>query len=196
MSDEIVVVFNPSGINPDDYKKRYLELDQIPEFKPIKARELVFVFYISNPTSYMVYEFLDRNERIYKAAEKYWSGDGAKTFAKNFVDRKLSNQTKLEEACRRMEKILPTVRYRAQEMLNNIFKSIEDLLKKKETEFTNKAGDPDLNSYMAVRKMALKELPEMVKLAEIGFGIENNESAKITGQFAVSSYLKNKDKGT
>ena len=196
MSDEIVVVFNPSGINPDDYKKRYLELDQIPEFKPIKARELVFVFYISNPTSYMVYEFLDRNERIYKAAEKCWSDDGAKTFAKNFVDRKLSNQTKLEEACRRMEKILPTVRYRAQEMLNNIFKSIEDLLKKKETEFTNKAGDPDLNSYMAVRKMALKELPEMVKLAEIGFGIENNESAKITGQFAVSSYLKNKDKGT
>ena len=193
MSEEIIIVFSPKGINPDDYKKRYLELDQIPEFKQIKARELVFCWFLSNPTSHLVYEYPDREERIDKACEKTWNdSNSAKSFARNFKERKLPNQTQLEEACRRMEKILPTVRYRAQEMLNNIFKSIEDLLNKPQSEFTNKAGDPDLNSYMAVRKMALKELPEMVKLAEVGFGIEAKETSKISGQANISNFLKNK----
>jgi len=51
MADEVIIVFSPEGISVDEYRKKYPELETIQEFKPLKSRELVFVWYFSNPTS-------------------------------------------------------------------------------------------------------------------------------------------------
>lgn len=193
MADEVIIVFNPEGVLPDDYRKRYPELETIAEFKSIKTRELIFVWYYSNPTSYLLYQFPEKKERVLQSATKaFGTPANAMTFSESFINRKLPNQSKIEEAIRRMEKILPTVRFQAMEMVNKCFDDLRDLLEKPLTDFTKSDGSVDINSYMAVRKSVLKELEDMVRIREIGFGISSKEDVKIDGQSIIERYLKDK----
>lgn len=191
MENGTIIIFSPEGLRVEEYRKKYPELDTIPEFKQLKDRTLIFVWYYSNPTSYMVYQYSDKEERALHAAKKAFGDSGAK-FGKDFVERKLPDQTKVEEAIRRMEKILPTVRDEARTMVNKCFDDFRDLLDKPFEDFKNKNGDPDITSYMAIRKNVLKELADMVTLVEIGFGVSNTSEKKIDGQKLLEGYLKNK----
>ena len=195
MPDSTPIVFSPEGISTEDYKKKYPELDTIQEFKTLKTKELIFVWYYSNPTSYMIYQYPEKKDRALQAWSKAMgTAMQGQNFAEQFLDRRLPNQTKIEEAIRRMEKILPTVRFQAMEMVNKVFNDFKDLLDTPKSEFAKADGSVDYNSYMALRKNVLKELEEMVKLREIGFGISNRDETKIEGQKIIENYLKGKHK--
>ena len=194
---DVIIVFNPEGIAPDDYRKKYPELESIPEFKPLKPRELIFVWYYSNQTSFILYQYPEKKDRVLQSASKAFGTPVAgMKFAEDFLNRKLPGQSKIEEAVRRMEKIMPTVRFQAVEMVNHCFKDFQDLLAKPLKDFTKPDGTLDINSYMAIRKSVLKELEDMVRIREVGFGIASNEDKKIDGQSVISHYLKGKEQNT
>ena len=193
MADDVIIVFSPEGLTHEEYKKKYPELDSIPEFKAIKLKELIWVLYYSNPTSFLLYQLPEKKDRALQAATKaFGNANQAITFVEDYFNRRLQNQTKIDEAIRRMEKVLPTVRFQAMEMANKCFDDLNDLLSLPLKKFEKPDGTVDYNAYMAIRKSVLKELKELVELREIGFGITNKEENKIDGHKIVEGYLKNK----
>jgi len=186
-------IFNPEGLKPQEYRTKYPELKTIQEFSPLSDRDLVFVWYYSNPTSDIYNKHLPRNEKAYAAArETFKDVVDADRYAMGFVDGALKNQDDINIAIERMVRVRPDVRYEASEMVKDMFKDYKELLEKPLSDFCSSTGVIDHIAYLNVRKTIMKDLPDIIKKVEDGFGTDKDEKVVAMGQDLISSYLKNK----
>ena len=202
MSDNLLI-YNPEGISIGEYRNKYPELKTIPEFQPLADFELIIVWYFSNPTSFYVYKYQNRNERM-KAIVKEVYDDKEKgaSFLNRFQMRTLNNQEDWDLAILRMGKIIPDARVKAREMTETIFNDYQMLLQLPLSEFTTGdkidkdgntfKGKTDYNQYLAVRKTVIGNLPELIEKVECGFGINKVGEMTTEGQSIIEEFHKNK----
>ena len=175
--NDVITIFDPNGIKPENYKKTYPELATIPEFDDIRSIDLIFVWYIANPTSYLYWNYPDSMKgRVKEAIKVVFGNDPPKEYVNQWLELKFS--PKLNQAIERMRKFRPDVRQEARDMVDNVFKDFQEVLNMKMTSFVKANGEIDPTAYVSSRKAILKELPEIIKVREMGFGVNSTNDKK------------------
>jgi hypothetical protein len=189
---DIIYIFNPAGLKSEEYKKKYPELSTIPEFDDIRSLELIFIWYIANSTSWMYWNYPEIKTRIKKAIEQVY-GNAPPLEKVDWLEGKFS--PRMKQAIERMYKFKPDVRNKAKEMVDNVFNDYQEVLKMKITEFTDSKGEINTTAYVKSRVDILKQLPEIIKLQEMGFGVTMGSDVKkqdAIGQKVIENYHKQK----
>lgn len=172
----IVRLFDPEGMDPKDYKDRYPEIKETPEFKELSGRQLVFIWYYANPTSPII-GILENKERVKEALKiSQWrppQGTKERVLRLQFDER-------LGEAVERMGKYEPGPRYIAYMGIKKVFEEYKRILAMGEDSFKkvtkNKEGDEtseeiDYAKYVKVTTDIANEYPKLIEKLERGFGI-------------------------
>lgn len=193
MPDNSVLIFDPEGVNIGEYRSKYPELRRIKEFAGITDFELVWVWYYSNPTSFFVYRYPKKRERVEAVCKKMYSNeDGAKDFMDKFLGRTLLNQEDIDLAIDRMARIVPDARREAKDMVDKIFSDYKDLLSLPIESYKKRDGETDFSNYLAVRKTITKDLDDIIERVEQGFGMNKMGEITSDGQANLEEYHKNK----
>jgi hypothetical protein len=161
-----VHVFDPRECRPEEYRSKYPELKKIPEYTDLHVRELIFVWWMANPTSPLVKKVKNMSQRVF-AAQKESGYNPGKEIIKQMMEG--SFQEKIALAMERMGKIDVSVRDRARQMIEDIMNSYETIIKeskgKKDTDSDEKKKFVDLTAKIA------DNLPMLIEKLEIGFGV-------------------------
>ena len=177
-------LFDPESIEGKrSMKQAYPELARIPEFDELRDEELRFVWYLANPTS-PVNTRVNRTslpEKVETALEK--SQYNVSKIVLSSYEKGMFGD-KLQAAIERMKKMEVGVREKAHDIIDKIFEQYYKIAKE-----GIRGGDVD--SYINSTKVIIKELPNLIKVKEEGFGVKqetkrNNESK---GQPDIKNYL-------
>ncbi len=192
MSEELLI-FDPEGVNIGEYRNKYPELKRIKEFQNLTDFELVWIWYYSNPTSFYVYRYPKKRDRVEAVCKKmYADEDSQQGFLDKFMSRTLLNQEELDLAIDRMGRIIPDARREAKAMVDKIFTDYKDLLALPLEKYAKNNGETDFNNYLAVRKTITKDLDDIIERVEQGFGIHKIGQITADGQANLEEYHKNK----
>ena len=193
-TNETIYIFNPEGIKAENYKKTYPELATIPEFDDIRSIDLQFIWYIANPTSYLYWNYPDdMRGRVRAALKETYINNPPKEYVNDWLELKFS--PKINQAIERMRKFRPDVRQEARDMVDNVFKDFQKVLNMNMSDFKNGKGELDPSAYVSSRKAILKELPEIIKIREMGFGVTTTGDKRkedAVGQKIIENYHNRK----
>jgi hypothetical protein len=193
MSSDNVLIYDPEGIAIGEYRTKYPDLKGIPEFQNLSDFELVMVWYFINPTSFYVYKYPNKRDRIKEICKKmYAEFRDAKNYSDKFINRNLLNQDDIDEAVIRMGRIIPDARLKAKQMADKIFDDYKPLLELPIDSFKKAGGETDYSQYLAVRKQITKDIEDIIQKVECGYGINRVGEISTDGQSIIEDYHKNK----
>jgi len=159
----IISLFEPTD---RDMKLDYPELAEIDEFKELSARDMKFCWFVGNRTSPLA--TLKPKLRViesYKIAYKGYGRD--KELQAKLREGEIP--VKFKEAIARMSKFVPTVRLRAKLDTEYIFEAMQGLIFVSPEERKAMDGD-EKKDYQALLSKISKDLPDLVKKIEDGYG--------------------------
>lgn len=191
--NDMIFVFSPMDIEPKDYRKTYPELNSIPEFEDIPNIDLVFIWYLENPTSPLFWKFKQKSHRIQKAIEKVYDNTLDKKKKNDLLNQHFSPQWR--QAMERMRQFGVDERYKAKKMIQKIFKDFEDVLSKPMNDFIKHDGTIDTKAYVSIRSEITDMLPDLIKKVELGFAVKvqgEQEEKEQMGQKYIENFLKEK----
>lgn len=183
--EEEIVVFNPEGIKPEDYKNAYIEFRYIPEFSTVASKALLFVWCYANVSSPHVFNHPNnKQKRIKSSLEAAFGTD------KEHASWYKSFPKEIGIAIVRMQKIRPDARYRAKKMSDKVFEDFEKILKIELKEFKKSDETIDYNAYISTRKNVLKEIENLIDIKEKGFSVSVESTDRKSGQDAIEEFIK------
>ena len=152
-----------------------------------------YELYFINPTSYYVYKHPNKRDMIKEICNKmYGDPAAAKVHSDKWTNRTLLNQDDIDEAVIRMGRMIPDARYKAKAMVDEIFKSYQELLKLPIEKYLKGNGETDYSQYLAVRKTITKDLDEIIQKVECGYGINKAGELSTDGQSIIEDFHKQK----
>jgi hypothetical protein len=199
-------LFDPEVTKPDDYRHRYPELERTVEFAELSAQGLIFVWWYSNPTSPLVMDFPDDNDRVIEALKrsKY---NPSRAERENIL--RLQFDTILAVAIMKMSNFDPGIRFRSYKIVRTVFDEYEKLIKRgpsvvAPSENDNNEDDEDASGYKSFAGKADKNpyfidryvitsariveaLPSLLNKLEEGFGIIDVSGNEVAEEGGVSS---------
>lgn len=183
-------LFDPRGLKPEDYRSNFPELRTMPEFEPLSANALIFVWYYANPTSTLV-RIADDFMRVKEALSK--SGYNPTKVVKDSV-LKLRFNDEMAMAIDRMRRFSEDSRVEGRMMLDNIMKHYREIAKKDPKDYLDKDGNEDIVKYLSVTSKIIEGLPILITKLEEGFGItikSEDEEDATSGISVADWYNKN-----
>jgi hypothetical protein len=198
---ELVCVFSAMGIEPAKYKQTYPELSTISEFEDISSKILCFMWWAYNPTSpiyIMKTGTTGDNSREAAAIKEVFGDDIAPEYKKKLIEKDFNQKERI--AIERMGKFKWDARYRAKQMADKIFDDYENLLNKPINDpiFLDAKGQVDVSNYLKIRNDINKQLEDIIKTKELGFGVtstkEEKKQKEIGDKFATEYLRSKKDK--
>ena len=177
------------------YKVKYPELNRTKEFQPIPPYDLAFVWWVAYPGSPLVMDYEGKlKDRFAKAAFRVW-GDKRRGNADAVSYKQGIFNEKMKAAMNRMSKIEFDTRRRCSQMVDKMLSDFETVVNKgiKDPSYYNADGQMDLAKYTTSMNAIKKQLPDIIKTKEEGFGILSDaKSGKGNGQNELQSYLQSK----
>ena len=158
----ILLLFPPKGDRP--LTVTYPELKDIPEFTKVTPSELLFAWYYSIP--YSGFPMRDRINMSIKDAY----GDSLSEEAKN----KLAYNNWSDEqraACSRFETFNMSARLKIKSMTETLFAKYESIIKQDVNDIVANKDWEELKKWTSVTQDIYKQLPDMVKRLEDGYGV-------------------------
>lgn len=189
-------LFDPEGIRPEDYKGSYPELSKIAEFSRLNTRQILFVWWYSNPTSPLVLTVTDNRMRVEQALEK--SGYNPGSARKGYLDLKFPEN--ISFAIERMLKFDVPNRVKAYNMINKIFVQFESIVDNKD-QFADEKQEVDEDGTVTITKefdakkyvdtaaKVAESLPKLINMIEEGFGIKETSKDDEEDSQEYSGYL-------
>jgi hypothetical protein len=180
------ISFDPRNDAIENYRNNYPEFGEIDEFKDLKSFELAYVWFYSHPKSPITEK---GDDRVKKCLQE--------VYGKNWEDSYKKYKTpdeRIKLAINIMSRINDNVRMRAKMMVDKTFNDYEELMSVGIAEFQSASGGIDYKAFIDVRKTILKELQELVRIKERGFGISGKKgnTTQLNGQELNEIYLKSK----
>lgn len=179
-----------------DLRIQYPELRSIPEFSKLKsAKELLFVWYWSNPTSSVSDElpYKTRIDLCFKESE--WKPD--ENTIRGLYENVWPESTKT--ACKRMEAFETESRNVARKVYKEIFANFSKFVAVDENDFkvVGESGSEGIDfaarkQYVDYATKIAQEMPVLIKKLEEGAGTEEDEEVKNTTK-AIEDWHKSKD---
>lgn len=173
----IVRLFDPQGIDPRDYKGRYSELEDTPEFAEVNGRKLIFIWWYANPTSPII-GIVDNKDRA-KEAIKLSQWRPSKTEKSKLEEAVFDDAT--DKAIDRMGSFEPGARYISWMLVKDMFDQYQTILEGGMENFTKTIFDKegkdtgkkivDYKGYVSTTKDITEQLPILIDKLEKGFGI-------------------------
>lgn len=194
-NDKEITLFKPK--TGRDLRIQYPELYSVPEFKVLRsAREMLFVWYWSNPTSPVPAElpYKKKLELCFKESE--WKPT-------NDIIRQLEENVwpdDLRLACDRMTKFEASLRNKARKVYKEIFTNFEKLVQVSDDDFrtTDKDGNSGIDfaaraQYVTAAKNIAAEIPNIIKKMEEGFGTDEEDvNGTRTTEKAIDTWHKSR----
>ena len=158
------------------------ELKRIKDFIGLSPKEITFVWHYASPQS-MYFAMPETEEKVRKIMAKC---DMVLQGRELDMYIQCRFPEKIKKAMDRMAKMDVDARVKAREMVTSIFDNYSTYIKG----FSKKE---DTEAYISAVTKITRELPNLIKLKEEGFGIveESSKSAK-KGQENISQYLNSK----
>lgn len=190
MSEQI---FKPEGTK--DIRRMYPELNAMPEFKDLKVKELLMVWYYACPSSDIrMAENRDDRWRIEKAIEEVYGNDMDSEAKVKYVQ--LHFPETIKRAIERMKRFEPEIRSRSKAMLNKIFNTYENMVSVDKDSFRifdEKGVDQGINfvaqnQYVNFCAKISEILPSLIKQVEEGFGVVDESGKDASGTKAIDRY--------
>lgn len=176
-----ILLYGP--MEDKDLKRQYPELLLIKEFSALGARDLLFVWWLSNPTSPIVLlrgedEHTKRTLAIKQVYGKTITGDKLDSFTSgNFPE-------KIKLAIERMRLVEPGIRAKAKMMTMKMMENFEKMVEVDMDDFDTIVKEPGTgkiisretnftarNNYINSCAKISETLPNLIKQSEEGFGI-------------------------
>jgi hypothetical protein len=159
-------VFDPRNVRTEEYRSKYPELHKIPEFADLPVRELIFVWWMSNPTSPLVKKLKDTKQRVLAALQESGYNPG-----KDATERMMNGvfSENVAVAMDRMSKVDASTRNRARTMVENIMKNYEEIINNKES--VKSLEKDEQKKYVDLTAKITDALPMLIEKLEIGFGV-------------------------
>ncbi len=164
-------LFDPEGIKSTEYRNKYPELLDIDEFTSLNSKELILVWWFSNPTSPLFNIEGDRKRMAEALDRAKYSTSAIKR--KELLNMAFSENMAL--AIERMKKFLPDYRSRAKQLMQDMFKQYETIANASLEDYTDKDGNPDRKKYVDTTSKIIEILPDLLIKLESGFGITDEE---------------------
>lgn len=151
-----------------DIRTEYPELNEYEEFRDLTRHQILFVWYYGNPTS----EFSDLEEGSEKIGKCIFKSYG-NSFPERIKPKWLAGNfpTEIKDALIVMGNFMPGYRHMAKVTLEKSFRNLEKMLKKEPAEIEEMSVE-DQQKYMRMVFSASKELPDLLKRLEQGFGVQ------------------------
>jgi hypothetical protein len=194
MEETNVTLFYPK--TGRDLRIQYPELKSIPEFKNVNSKELLFVWYWSNPTSPIEDDipFRQRVEACVKMSEWKVSAETLKLLLEN------SWPENIQKASQRMQVFETMTRNKARKVIKEIFANFEKLVKVNDDDFKLIDKDGEYKGIdFAARKQYVEygakiasEMPGLINKLEEGFGTDDGSSEIGSNEKAIDIWHKSK----
>ena len=186
--NEKIVVFGPK--DGESLKKSYPELLGYSEFKELSSDDLLFAWYVGNPTSPLA-ESKSATIKYSTAASICFKDNAFKK--KTYADMNIPESVKV--AIDRMKRISPEVRILSKRMVHKMFENFQKMVDVNVSDFviTDKEGNttPDMTAkkqYIDYCTKISEALPGLIKQIEEGFGVENAKEDKKSGKKAIDKF--------
>ena len=168
MDYDEALMFEPSN---RDMKLDYPELAEIEEFNILSARQLKFVWYVSNRTSPIA--GLDQKKRLKAAASMAWGNyHSKKQEAIDYGNGIVPDEIKA--AIKKMSSFIPSVRLKAKFMQEYIFDKMQKIIVVSDKEMDEMDAD-EKKKYADLALKVSSELNNVVDRMESGYGIKTKK---------------------
>lgn len=189
--EDTILLFGPK--NGKSLKKSYPEIAAQKEFKDLTNEDLLFSWYVGNPSS-PIDPNLDIMFRNSSAAAICFTKDSAKKL--NYSKGEYPDEVKI--AIEKMSKYSPEVRMASKRMIQAMFQSFQKMVSARPEEFViiDKDGNkiPDWTAkkqYIDSCTKISEALPGLIKQIEEGFGIEEKKNTS-EGTKAIDKFHQDK----
>jgi hypothetical protein len=162
-----IMIFKPSS---RPLKEEYESLNDYEEFKTLSDKEMKFGWYFSCKDSPFIH--LEQDERIGRilSLKLLEFSDSERN---KYMNLKLSDEVIASFAL--WEKFIPHIRERGKKIIDAIIANCEKVSAQDVDKYLN--TDPgDAKSFMDASINIAKNLPEMIRVAEQGFGVTKKKS--------------------
>ena len=178
---EKIKLFYPK--DSQDLRKHYPELSRIDVFHrdKISKEDLLFVWYVSNPSSPLIKEYESLSKRVRQAIKIVWPDDQQND---KFTKWREGNfPSYIRAAMARMDAFKDDVRFTAKSMMAKIFVNLQSLSDVKEENFIKVEMDDEgtqiksidwagRKAYIDSCDKIMDMLPKTIQVLEEGFGID------------------------
>jgi hypothetical protein len=165
-----ITIFDPRENGQKTYKDRYPELSRTEEYKGLSNKELMMVWWYSNPTSPLVRGDYNDYEKIEKSLE-YVDPENKITKNRKKEYKELNFSSAFLRAAERMSKVDIYSREAGLDMLQNFMESFSSISKLKPDDFKNHKDEVDYEKYARTASTITAQLPQILKMSEEGFGV-------------------------
>ena len=170
-------IFDPEVIKYEDYFLTYPELKEIKEFASIPAKQLMFVWYMSNPTSPL--EGMSQKDKTEEALNK--SGYKPSKTGRADILRGVYDEN-TAKAMHRMAAVDPGARYQGYKMITRILKEYDTIIKLGSKGFIQKTiegsgenkvevEEIDYQKFVNTSAKIVDTIPIILKKLEEGFSV-------------------------
>lgn len=188
-----LILFGPrSG---KSLKKLYPELEEEREFKNLPDKDLLFSWYVGNPSSPIDIDLTD-TIRFSTAAAIVFREDPIKR--KQYANFEVHDTVK--EAIKKMETYSPNARWIAKRGVQTIMKNYLKLIEvdvAQDFKYTDKEGNEQTDytarsQYVSSTKTIAEAFPMLIKQIEEGYGITENKKGEDISTKAIDKYHQQK----
>lgn len=190
-NEDTILLFGPK--NGKNLKKSYPELATQKEFKDLSNEDLLFAWYVGNPSS-PIDPNLDIMFRNSSAAAVVFTKDSSRKA--NYAKGEYPDEVKI--AIEKMSKYSPDARLVSKRMVQAMFQNFQKMVNVDPREFisTDKEGTvtPDWTAkkqYIDSCTKISEALPGLIKQIEEGFGIEEKKNTS-DGAKAIDKFHQDK----
>ena len=206
MIQPVTRAFNPRDVAPEDYVKKYPELNTHDETRKMKGVELQWCWYYGSKGSPFVTfkkpetgEPLTHLERCQAATQLVFD----KIFKGRYYDDKIVESLRSgdipvtwTQAVDFFRRVDTDARATAKSMIETIFNQYTEIIEGGAEKFVDKNGDIDYARYVSTTKLIRNELQEMITQRERGFSVTDafvDEDKELSeGSYYCEMYLKSK----
>jgi len=190
-NEDTIFLFGPK--NGKSLKKSYPELASQKEFKELTNEDLLFAWYVGNPSS-PIDPNLDIMFRNSSAATIVFTKDSSKKL--NYSKGEYSDEVKV--AIDKMSKYSPDARLVSKRMVQAMFQNFQKMVNVNPNEFISMDKDGNATQDWTAKKQYIdsctkisEALPGLIKQIEEGFGIEEKKNTS-EGTKAIDKFHQDK----
>jgi len=177
-------IFDPRIIGDRSMQDAYPELKRIREFEKLSPMQMKFVWYYSSQSSpfFTVTSVEDRCKLSIKESKIKFQSDRERD-----LYLLIQFPEAIKEACDRMSRMDYNVRSSAKDMVIKLFANY--------AKYVDSYSKENADTYISATQKISRELPNLIKLKEEGFGVQDDDKRKNAskGQDIAKEYLQGKE---
>jgi len=157
-------------VTDKDLRLEYTELGEVEEFRQLTQKQMTFVWLFANKTS--PYSSVPISERVLKCLHVLKDELTGTTIEEYSL---LIFPPNISAAIDRMKKFNPFIRTQAKSLTEIIFKNIKKIVNVNMDELVEME---DKKKYVDIAMGVAKNMPELIRQLENGYGVRETKSAK------------------